>query len=206
MDDLMRVGIAARYCGVTPWTLRRWENAGRVTAIRVGTRKHRRFLRHDLDVLMGQSGGMPAARREALYVRVSGRGDQLSSLTHQETELRATARGEVIQVFSDSGSGLSENRPGLLRLLRGCADGKVTVVRVTHADRLTRFGVRYLELVLQASGVTLEVLHPEHGGAAEEELLHDFMALLASFAGRLYGQRSAQARARLLEMAKARSS
>ncbi|MFE7358889.1 recombinase family protein, partial [Streptomyces sp. NPDC057543] len=36
----------------------------------------------------------------------------------------------------DRGSGLRENRPGLNRLLAMVADGTVTVVRVTHEDRL----------------------------------------------------------------------
>ena len=46
-------------------------------------------------------------RREALYIRVSGRGDQMPSLESQEKELRASAQGKVITVYRDVGSGFA---------------------------------------------------------------------------------------------------
>ncbi len=141
-----------------------------------------------------------ATRREALYVRVSGRGDQMTSLAAQEQELRASSAGDVVHVFSDVGSGLNERRRGLNQLLDAAQAGAFDVVRVTHADRLTRLGSGWIERLLAAHNVTVEVLH-EQGGSPEQELMEDFMALIASFSGRLYGQRSAAARKRLLERA-----
>lgn len=82
------------------------------------------------------------------------------------------------------------------RLLTAVEDGRVTVVRVTHEDRLARFGAGWLRRLLEAHGVSLEVLHPETQGG-REELLEDFISLVTTFAGRLYGMRSA-ARRRLL--------
>jgi predicted site-specific integrase-resolvase len=46
-------------------------------------------------------------------------------------------------------------------------------------------------------GVTVEVLHPKKPGG-RDELLEDFVSLVTTFAGRLYGMRSADARRRLL--------
>jgi putative resolvase len=133
---------------------------------------------------------------EALYVRVSGSSGQESSLDAQEKELRSTSSGEIVRVFKDRSSGLREDRPGLNRLLQLVADGSVTVVRVTHEDRLARFGVGWLTRLFAVHGVTLEVLHPKKSGG-RDELLEDFVSLVMTFAGRLYGMRSAE-RKRLL--------
>jgi predicted site-specific integrase-resolvase len=103
----------------------------------------------------------------------------------------------VVKVFRDRASGLREDRPGLDRLLRAVADGSVTVVRVTHEDRLARFGVGWLKHLLSVHGASLEVLHPKKLGG-RDELLEDFVSLVTTFAGRLYGMRSAENRRRLL--------
>ena len=100
-------------------------------------------------------------------------------------------------MLRDRGSGLREDRPGLNRLIALVADGSVTVVRVTHEDRLARFGVGWLRRLFAVYGVTIEVLHPKKLGG-RDELLEDFVALVTIFAGRLYGMRSAEARRRLL--------
>ncbi|MEU6654914.1 recombinase family protein [Streptomyces sp. NPDC046900] len=92
---------------------------------------------------------------------------------------------------------MKENRPGLNRVLAMVSDGSVTVVRVTHEDRLARFGVGWLKRLFAVYGVTVEVLHPKKLGG-RDELLEDFVSLVTTFAGRLYGMRSADNRRRLL--------
>jgi putative resolvase len=63
--------------------------------------------------------------------------------------------------------------------------GSVTVVRVTHEDRLARFGVGWLAHLLAVHGVILDVLLQRLGGW--EELLEDVGSLVIVFAGRLCG-------------------
>ncbi|MDT0470477.1 hypothetical protein RM764_47610, partial [Streptomyces sp. DSM 41699] len=77
------------------------------------------------------------------------------------------------------------------------SDGTVTVVRVTHEDRLARFGVGWLKRLFAVYGVTVEVLHPKKLGG-RDELLADFVSLVTTFAGRQYGMHSAENRRRLL--------
>ncbi len=140
----------------------------------------------------------PDNPRDFLHlVRVSGATGQESSLDAQEAELRATATGTVARVFRDRASGLREDRPGLEKMLSAVADRQVTVVRVTHEDRLARFGAGWLRRLLAVHGATVEVLHAKAQGG-REELLEDFISLVTTFAGRLYGMRSAAARKRLL--------
>jgi putative resolvase len=197
--SMLRTAAAARWLGVHPQTLRLWADEGRVPVVWVGT--ERRFRSEDLDAFTGVVDGPVQVRREALYVRVSGSTGQESSLAAQEQELRHSAEGEVVAVFKDRASGLRENRPGLLRLLAAARDGEFTVVRVTHEDRLTRFGTAWLIDLLARDGVSVEVLHAKPGAGSMEELLADFMSLVATFAGRMYGIRSHEARARLLDRA-----
>ena len=162
--------------------------------------RERRFRTEELERFLGLA---PRAvpRREALYVRVSGTTGQESSLAAQEAELRATSTGEVVGVFRDRASGLREHRPGLDRVLAMARAGQISVVRVTHEDRLARFGSAWLRQLLERDGVLLEVAHPKRSGGGLEELLEDFTALVATFAGRMYGIRSKEAKRRLLVQA-----
>jgi putative resolvase len=175
-------------------TLRLWADAGKIPVTWVG--RERRFSSADVESMKVGSDAS-RVRLEALYVRVSGTSGQESSLAAQEDELRATSAGEIVKVFKDRSSGLREDRPGLNRLLQLVTDGSVTVVRVTHEDRLARFGTGWLKRLFAVYGVTLEVLHPKKSGG-RDELLEDFVSLVTTFAGRVYGMRSAEARKRLL--------
>ncbi|MFI9365127.1 IS607 family transposase [Kitasatospora sp. NPDC053057] len=193
--ELLRLSKAAKRLGVHPVTLRLWADSGKIPVTWVG--RERRFSSVDVEAMKVTAGSGDWIRLEGLYVRVSGSTGQESSLEAQEAELRATATGDVVKVFKDRGSGLREDRPGLNKLLTAVADGSVTVVRVTHEDRLARFGLGWLKRLFTVHGATLEVLHPKRTGG-RQELLEDFISLVTTFAGRLYGMRSADARRRLL--------
>ena len=84
--------------------------------------------------------------------------------------------------------------------------GGISVVRVTHEDRLARFGSAWLRQLLEQDGVSLEVAHPKGSAGGPEELLEDFTALVTTFAGRIYGIRSEEAKGRLLVQAQQRVS
>ena len=187
---------AAGRLGIHPMTLRQWAIDGKIPFSWIG--RERRFSSVDVENMKRGSGSASSLPRlELLYVRVSGSSGQEPSLAAQEEELRATAAGTVVKVVRDRGSGLREDRPGLNRVLAMVSDGSVTVVRVTHEDRLARFGAGWLKSLFAVHGVTLEVLHPKKSGG-RDELLEDFASLVTTFAGRLYGMRSAEARRRLL--------
>jgi predicted site-specific integrase-resolvase len=197
--ELLRLSLAARRVGLHPDTLRTWADTGKIDVVWVG--RERRFPSGALELLVG-GGEQVRERREALYVRVSGTTGQESSLGAQEAELRASASGEVVAVFRDRASGMRERRPGLDRLIKRAQAGEFTHLRVTHEDRLARFGAAWITALLARDQVTVEVLHPKSAApGGTEELLADFMSLVASFSGRLYGIRSRQARQRLLAAA-----
>jgi putative resolvase len=109
--------------------------------------------------------------------------------------------GQKTMILTDIGSGLNTERKNLHRLLALVQEYQVAEVVVTFSDRLTRFGLAYLQALFSGYGVTLTVLHPDEDNTPEEELTQDFLALIASFAGRLYGLRSRRQKA-LLDCAK----
>jgi len=202
-SELMRIGDAARHLRMSVVGLRKAVNEGRIPSTITGG-GHHIFKRADLDAYLGfPAPATPPVRQrvEALYCRVSGSGDQASSLASQQEVLRGSATGPVHRVYCDQASGLNERRKGLNQLLDDAQKGEFTVVRVTHADRLARFGVGYIERCLAVHGVTLEVLHEKSDATLHEELMQDFMSLVASFAGRFYRLRSRDNQRRLLEEA-----
>lgn len=200
----MRIGEAAEYLGMSVVGVRKATEEGRLPCRRSRSGQ-RLFDRADLDAYLGRPAPAmdPGGRErvEALYCRVSGSTGQESSLANQEQMMRDTARGRVFRVYRDRGSGLRESRRGLDRLLDDAAAGRFTVVRVVWRDRLARFGVAWIERYLSVCGVSVEALHERGDRSLLEELMDDFMALLASFSGRFYQLRSKRNQRRLLEAA-----
>ena len=69
-------------------------------------------------------------------------------------------------------------------------EGEVDVVVITYKDRLTRFGFRYLEAYFASHGVRIEATFGEEPRDMRQELVEDLIAIVTSFAGRLYGMGS----------------
>ncbi len=72
-------------------------------------------------------------------------------------------------------------------------DPAITHIVVEHKDRLTRFGFRYLETLLELAGRHIEVVNLAEND--REDLLADLVSIMYSFAARLYGQRRAKRKA-----------
>jgi putative resolvase len=133
----------------------------------------------------------PQAKEErvVIYARVSSPEHrenlerQVERLTHY-----CTTRGyQVAQVVKEIASGVNDSRPKLLALLK---DQQATRIVVEHKDRLTRFGFRYLETLLDIQGRTIEVVNVAEND--QEDLIADLVAIVYSFTARLYGQRRAK--------------
>jgi predicted site-specific integrase-resolvase len=76
-----------------------------------------------------------------------------------------------------------------------------------HPDRLARFGARLIERLLRGFGITVACTGQPEDESAESELMRDMLAIVTSFAGRLYEPRSATAgRLRAVAAAETRSS
>ena len=54
LRDYLRISEAAEYLGVSPNTLRNWENTGKLVAHRHPVNKYRLFKQEELDALLRQ--------------------------------------------------------------------------------------------------------------------------------------------------------
>jgi len=61
---------------------------------------------------------------------------------------------------------------------------------VAYRDRLTRFGLEYLEFFFRQYGVRVEAALGEEPKDSRQELVEDMIEIVNSFAGMLYGLRS----------------
>ena len=55
---------------------------------------------------------------------------------------------------------------------------------------MTRFGFEYLEYFFEKFGARIEIVFGEEPKDDYQELVEDLIAIVTSFAGRLYGMRS----------------
>jgi len=88
----------------------------------------------------------------------------------------------------EDGTLTSPKARAVAETLEQLTDPDAAAAEALIADQLRLFAVH---------GVTLEVLYPKKSGGPDE-LLEDFVSLVTTFAGRLYGMRSAEAWRRLL--------
>jgi putative resolvase len=186
---MLRSGEVAKRLGLHPLTVRRWVKEGKIAAVQIG--REARIPVTEVERLLGQ----PRAGLLVLYGRVSGH-DQKPDLQRQVEQLEQWAllarTGQKTLTLTDIGSGLNTERKGLQKLLALVQDYQVAEVVVTFSDRLTRFGLTYVQTLFSGYGVTLTVLSPDEDKTPEEELTQDLLVIITSFAGKLYGLRSHQ--------------
>ena len=186
MKKYLRVGEVASQLGVSSQTIRRYEKDGRIKAIRSITGQ-RLFIQEDVDKLLGKE--TENNKNIVFYVRESN--TNLKSALDNQVKMLENQYGKADKIYKDLGSGLNENRKGLNQLLNDAKNQKFDTVCIIAKDRLTRFGFTYLEELLSEYNVNIEILdNTENKKDAHEELIEDFMSLLASFSGKYYRLRS----------------
>lgn len=195
-EEWLSSGRAAQFLGVSTRTLRRYTETGLLPDVR-SPGGRRIFRTRDLEAVAARRCN-GSHRGVVIYARVSSRRQQTEGdLDRQMTRLREASEGygPVVGVFSDVASGLSDNRTGLRKALDACREPEVTTLLITHPDRLARFGTGVIEHLLAGWGVKVVAVGEDTESlSAESELVRDMLAVVTSFSGRLYGQRSAQAR------------
>src|SRR5260221_3748368 len=186
----MKLKEYARQQGVSYRTAWRWWKAGKLPG-------------HQMDTgpILSEPEATPSgvsSQRVAIYARVSS-AEHTGNLESQAERLAAycAARGyQVAKVVKEVGSGVNDGRPKLLALLEDqgigliLEDQGIGLIVVEHKDRLTRFGLRYLDILLKTQGRAIEVVNQVENGT--EDLLADLTAIVSSFCARLYGQRRAK--------------
>ena len=183
---------ASRILGVSVRRLQIWDKQGRIRCVRTPGGR-RRISESELKRILGVEEA-DASGKAVIYARVSSYDQkEKGDLERQKRILldHAKSKGyEVIATLEDVASGLNEDKKSLSKLFDMVEGGKIGVVIVAFKDRLTRFGFRYLERYFASYGVRIEVVNGEEPKDAYQELVEDLIALVSSFAGKLYGLRS----------------
>src|SRR5437588_1035135 len=177
----MRLRQYANKMGVSYKTAFRWWKSGKLDAYQLDTGT----------VIVREPVPSEAPTNVALYARVSS-ADQKEDLERQMQRLKdyAASRGyQVTKAVSELASGLNDSRPQFLKLL---TDASIGVIVVEHRDRATRFGLTYIEHLMQMQGRRLEVIFPSD---TDNDLVDDFIAVITSMASRIYGRRTSTRRA-----------
>ncbi len=189
LERLLPPSEVARIFGVTRAAVIKWIRTGKIRAIMV----HGRWRIPYSEVERLLRGEALRPRRVAVYARVSG-STQRDDLERQIRALREWVRGtygdvEIVEV-TDIGSGVNTKRRGLWRLIDMARRREIDAVVVAYKDRLTRFGFEYLEELFKAYGVKVVVTFQEEPRDYMQELVEDLVAVVTSFAARIYGRRS----------------
>jgi len=193
MTKHLRIGDVAKQLHVSTQMVRNYANQSKLAGTTTPGGQ-RVFTQEQVDSFLGiQQDVAPASY--AFYTR-SSHGDKRvhASQVEQLTE----AYGTPTLTYQDNSSGLNDHRPGMSRMLDAARDGEFTHIAITQKDRLSRFGVPYIERMLNDYGVTLVVLHEKDAKSLQEELMQDFMSLIASFSGKFYRLRGYEQQRKLL--------
>lgn len=196
MKKYLRIGDVAAQLGVTPQSVRRYEAKGLLKPIR-SISNQRLYEQSDVDNLLGKKHDKHIII--AFYIRESN--TSLDNALETQQQLLTAAFGAPAKVFKDKASGLNENRKGLNSMIESAKRGEFNVLCIAAKDRLTRFGYSYLKQLLENFGVRIEILEDCKILSAHEELIQDFMSLLASFSGKYYRLRSNENKMKFLKSA-----
>jgi putative resolvase len=147
----MKLSEYAKKYGITYRTAFRWWQNGQIKG----------FQKPSGTIIVTEGEDeVPVAKKVitpvVIYARVSSPKQQ-ADLDRQVARLEdyCAARGyQVGRIVKEIGSGVNDSRRKFLALL---ADPKADTIVVEHQDRATRFGFRYLEVLLKQVGRTLEV-------------------------------------------------
>ena len=130
----------------------------------------------------------PKATRVAAYARVSSEKDTMfhslsAQISHYSDLIQHHSGWLYCGVYSDDGiTGTKINRPGFLKMLEDCREGKIDLILVKSISRFARNTVTLLETVRELRNLGVDVFFEEqniHTLGSEGELM---LTILASYA------------------------
>ena len=195
MKNLLNMKETMDYLNVSKITLQRWDNSGRLKAIRTSG-GHRRYKLSDLEKFIGEHHAEGKETDDvivATYARCSTSNQKqhgnIDRQSQRLSEYCAKKKYKVEYIIKDMGSGLNDKRKGFIKLCDLVVNGKINKVVIEHKDRLTRFQYNLIEFFFNSYGVEIELLDKKEY-TEQEELVNDMMMLIASFSGKVYSLRA----------------
>jgi predicted site-specific integrase-resolvase len=164
---MIAIEKAAAQIGVAKVTLRRWEKKGLITPKRTPGNHRRYSIKMLQEVMqknyrgkkeehlekMNSAENRPKKENVAVYARVSQpiqkvHGDLQRQIERLERHAEENNK-KLVKCYKDVASGLNAKRRGLWKMMHDAAKGKFSELLVTFPDRLSRFGVEFIEQYLK---------------------------------------------------------
>jgi putative resolvase len=189
MNKFLSIQQAAKFLGVSPQTLRRWEKEKKITPSHRTEGGQRRY---DITKLHPFDPTSKVTDRPTIaYARVSSH-DQKEDLQRQVhmLEIYCSAKGWTFSIVKDLGSGMNYNKRGLKQLLEQIMNGQIGRLVLTHKDRLLRFGAELVFSLCAVKNIEVVIINQGDEPSFEEELAKDVLEIITVFSARLYGSRS----------------
>jgi predicted site-specific integrase-resolvase len=99
------------------------------------------------------------------------------------------ARGLAVDEWlTEIGGGMDLTRRTFLAVMDAIERGEIATLVIAHQDRLARFGFDYLEHVATNNDCDIVVAN-QQALSPDQELVHDLVAVVHTFSGRLSGLR-----------------
>ena len=185
--DTYKPGEFAKMLGCSTFTLYLRENEGKLKAYYTDTGR-RFYKRKDVIEELDKKGLLLAdeVKTDIVYGRVSThkqkeRGDldrQISYILNQVALMNPVD----LEILSDVGSGLNDERKNFKKLLNKIMSGKINRVFILYKDRLTRFGFGQIETICKFFETEIIILsESDSDKTIEEELTEDIISITHSF-------------------------
>ena len=192
MDKLLTLKETEQLLKVSKSTLQRWDNSGKLIALRTEG-GHRRYKQSDIERLLGDNNNETNSDNDDVIVATYARCSTSDRKQHGDidrqsqrlSEYCAKKKYKVEHIIKDMGTGLNDKRNGFIKLCKLVTEKKINKVVIEHKDRLTRFQYNLIEFFFNSYGVDIELADKKEY-TEQEELVNDMMMLIASFSGRLY--------------------
>jgi len=182
------IGEAAMILGVSVVTLRRWDRLGKLKSIFRTFGNHRRYNLDDIAKIYKKDFNI---KKVIGYSRVSTF-DQKKDLKVQSEVLSNYIKNKYkdFEIIEDLGSGLNYKKRGLRKLIKMICNQEISVLVLTHKDRLLRFGSDIIIQLCERFNIKVDIINSNEEETFEQALCNDVLSIITVFSAKLHGKRS----------------
>lgn len=198
MSKYYSINEFSKILGVSPQTLRNWDNNGKLHPHHTSSNGYRYYSHEQLNQVMNIKPNLD--RKIIGYCRVSSN-KQKDDLQRQieNMQMYLTAKGKPFEIISDIGSGINYKKKGLKELIKLISQNQVDKVVVLYKDRLLRFGYELVEYIASLYNCEIEIIDNTEK-SEQQELVEDLVQIITVFSCRLQGKRANKARKLVKEL------
>lgn len=192
------IGEVSVILGISIVTLRRWDRSGLLKPIFRTFGNHRRYNLTEITKLFNKNSNI---KKVIGYSRVSSF-DQKKDLETQIQVITKYIKNKYdnFEIIEDLGSGLNYKKRGLRKLIKLICNQDISVLVLTHKDRLLRFGSDIIIQLCENFNIEVIILNQDTEESFEKSLCNDIISIITVFSAKLYGKRSHKNKKKLLEV------